>query len=126
MMDLDQFKKINDLHGHDAGDCILKEFSRSISPLMRKGDEFARIGGEEFMIIVADADMETAYALAERLLDGISKLRVSYKNKLLNITMSVGITQVCSSDTYFDQVFCRADRALYQSKKQGRNQITSY
>ncbi len=126
MMDLDNFKMVNDQYGHDTGDFVLIEFGRRIGSLLRESDGFARVGGEEFLIILENENITDAQALAERLLRSISDRKIQHNEHQLNITMSVGITQVDSDDTIFDHVFSKSDRALYQSKSNGRNQITLY
>jgi len=125
VMDIDHFKEVNDQHGHDAGDHALCEFTRIINTAVRVSDEFARVGGEEFMVIMNGADHAASNDMAKRLQNAISTLEINYKQQSFSFTMSIGITHPKNEDKHFDDVFCRADKALYQSKNAGRNCATT-
>ncbi|GAA5136461.1 GGDEF domain-containing protein [Thalassotalea piscium] len=127
MLDIDHFKVINDEKGHIAGNEILIQLVQLISTLIRLNDTFARIGGEEFAIILPQSDLDTSVAIAERIVFEVENhtfiLKTSEKIKL---TVSIGVTSfIDSSDTY-SSLYERADNALYQSKNQGRNRVTAF
>ncbi|NVJ48742.1 MAG: diguanylate cyclase [Gammaproteobacteria bacterium] len=122
IIDIDHFKLINDEFGHDVGDVVLREVSHSVKKIIRPYDEFGRIGGEEFGVILPDTDITEAKGTAERLMDSV----VAYRNHdypELAVTVSIGLSAMRQGDD-FDTLFKRADEALYQSKEQGRNRVT--
>ncbi|WP_081231734.1 sensor domain-containing diguanylate cyclase [Pseudoalteromonas luteoviolacea] len=123
MIDIDNFKRINDCYGHNAGDQVLINFSRAVSKVIRKSDLFFRIGGEEFVILAKDSEASISKH-AERIRKTIEEMNVQYDNHTINITISCGVTTVHSDDETLECVYCRADQALYQSKKNGRNMTT--
>jgi len=123
-IDIDHFKKINDRLGHDAGDCALKQLTHAIEKIVRENDLFARIGGEEFVIIIDGQDSRIAGELAKRIQNVTRNLRIDYNGQEFTLTLSMGITQVTHNDYSFEQVFSRADKALYKSKTLGRNRIS--
>lgn len=117
MIDIDHFKKINDEHGHAVGDDVLVEYTKLINSMTRKGDVFCRLGGEEFVIIVPYTDIQQAQQLAQKI-----RRRVEQHKVILPVTMSFGVAQyVIGEDA--DRLLSRADKALYQAKEQGRNQV---
>ena len=123
MVDIDHFKKINDLHGHPAGDAVLKQLAhRLVSTFPRKGDFIARYGGEEFCVLLPGADLEQANRLGERLLEAIRSQEFQYQEILIPVTVSVGVAKLRSGDTVASWLD-RADKALYQAKEGGRNQV---
>lgn len=121
LMDVDWFKKINDNYGHPAGDMILKKLSEIITKNLRGLDICARIDGDEFGIILPSTDIQGALKLAERLRISISKRSFKYDNTRFKITVSVGITEYTKELSSFEEMFKRADTALYQAKQKGRN-----
>ncbi len=123
-MDIDRFKSINDSLGHDAGDCALKQLTQTIDQIVRNNDLFARTGGEEFVVIIDGEDARTAGELAKRIQNATRNLTIDYNGQEFTITLSMGITQVTHNDYSFEQVFSRADKALYKSKRLGRNRIS--
>ncbi len=123
-MDIDRFKRINDSYGHDAGDCALKALTHAIEQIVRENDLLARTGGEEFVIIIDGEDSQISVDLAKRIQSVTDNLTIDYNGQEFALTLSIGITQVTHNDYSFEQVFSRADRALYQSKKLGRNRIS--
>lgn len=122
MTDLDFFKQINDNYGHAKGDEILVEFSNILKNDLRPTDFVARFGGEEFLIILPETSLESAIVIAERIRNSIRKCHNSKLEK--EITASFGVTDIQPSDSPKD-AFIRVDKALYQSKENGRNQVTS-
>ena len=125
ILDLDRFKDINDTYGHQAGDLILIKFTESIKLLLRKSDTFARIGGEEFAILLFETDIEGAMTLSKKIHEQINAISMPYEDKLISITTSIGISNNLPTDTRFDEIFTRCDNALYHSKELGRNQTSS-
>ncbi|MGV6818383.1 MAG: sensor domain-containing diguanylate cyclase [Thiotrichales bacterium] len=122
MMDIDDFKKVNDTFGHQAGDDALIHVTRAIRPLIRETDYFARWGGEEFLIICPETGIEGTTELAERLLKAVSA-RPAIEN--VRITLSIGVTMFTPTDT-LEKLVNRADKALYLSKQQGKNRVTAW
>jgi two-component system, cell cycle response regulator len=117
--DIDHFKKINDTYGHQAGDYVLKEVSSIIKGIIRKSDFFARWGGEEFIILLPQINLENALYVAEKLRKGI--MNYDFK-EVKHLTCSFGVTKLCRIDTA-DKFVSRVDRALYKAKESGRNRV---
>lgn len=126
VFDLDHFKNVNDSYGHKAGDLILKEVARLMRSSLRKSDLIARYGGEEFVIIFTGTNINGAIEASEKLRQLIEKTKFVFKKQDVPITVSAGVAQVESTDQSPADVFDRADRALYTSKSEGRNRVTSY
>lgn len=131
MLDIDHFKKINDTYGHIVGDRVLKTMTQEVQRFLRKGDSFGRFGGEEFAIILPEADLKTALKIAERLRQAIAALSIpiyhsnSESNVEIKITISLGVTTYHFDDEKLDEIWIRADNALYKAKTKGRNQVCS-
>ncbi len=120
LMDIDNFKAINDRYGHAAGDAALKQIGQILLKRLRKSDIYARIGGEEFGMLLPLTSLEKAAQLAEELRQVIASTPVSYENDSFTITASFGVT----SDTCnIDALVRQADLAMYQSKDSGRNTV---
>lgn len=117
--DIDFFKKINDTHGHDQGDVVLRAVGKLLSTFFRDEDLPARFGGEEFVILLNHCNGENALRKAEALRQAISDLKPGD----LTVTMSLGVTERSGENETFDQLFKRADDALYKAKHGGRNQV---
>jgi diguanylate cyclase (GGDEF)-like protein len=124
MLDIDDFKHINDTYGHIAGDKVLIFLSNTIKKTLRDGDKIFRYGGEEFIIILNRIDDEQCVKVTNRLLGLIQKNKLIYKGKNINITISVGATKYKKGDTH-DSLISRADKALYRAKENGKNQMFS-
>ena len=124
MLDLDHFKSVNDLHGHQAGDAALRLFSQYCEREARGTDEFARIGGEEFVLLMTDTNIEGAMTILQRLLRGVSNLRLEGSKGYFTIELSAGLAEFVEGDTA-DSLMERADRALYNAKAEGRNRIST-
>jgi len=120
ILDIDHFKRVNDNHGHDYGDTVLIELSAILSDGIRTCDMVARIGGEEFLIILPQIDKDQAYLVAERIRNTVSDYNFT---KLDQLTVSMGVTELTISDD-FDTILKRADDGLYSSKETGRNKVT--
>ncbi len=126
LLDIDHFKSINDEYGHPIGDAALREMAARVSALIRPFDLLARLGGEEFLIVMPDADLETAKMVAERLRSSLSAspIAASDDGKPITATASIGIASMTSGkDISAEEMIKRADSALYRAKNSGRNRI---
>ena len=121
IFDIDHFKKANDTYGHDMGDSVLKELSNICNNGIRRSDVLARIGGEEFSIIAPEADMDCAVLLAEKLRQLVEEHQFKISE---TITISLGVAEYSHGDS-LDDLYKRADIALYKAKKSGRNRVES-
>lgn len=123
VMDLDHFKQLNDHYGHAAGDAALRGFTRTVAAQLRPQDLFARVGGEEFWIMLPQTDLSGAQALAERLRTEVERIALIFGNTRLRITVSIGVSAVHEAD--ISTALSNADRALYQAKDEGRNRVVT-
>lgn len=123
MMDLDKFKRINDTHGHAAGDEVLKALVKTSAQALRKSDILARYGGEEFVVLLPHAALAEALMLAERLRKALSELHIPFEDKSLNITISIGVSTLAETEADVVAMLSRADHAMYQAKANGRNRV---
>lgn len=128
MLDIDHFKNLNDQHGHYAGDLVLQHFARTVQHNLRNNDLFARIGGEEFVIFLQNVQLQEAHAIAERIRAITENSPISIHTKApLHITVSIGIMHHnFTEQKTLQSLINNADNALYQAKKQGRNQVASF
>ncbi len=127
MLDVDHFKKINDQHGHAAGDDVLKQLANSVRSGLREVDLAARFGGEEFVILLPQTDKEGALILAERLRKSIAQDPIQAGEKQLEVTASFGVASnrdVVDGDP--EDLLRGADIALYHAKRSGRNQVVGF
>lgn len=122
VLDLDHFKQVNDTHGHDIGDQVLRQVARCLKELTRYHDVVARLGGEEFAIIAPNMNHDRLIKLAERIRKTISTLAIDTGNVRLRITTSVGLA-VWDGKEAADELYRRADKMLYQAKRLGRNRV---
>lgn len=125
MIDIDHFKRINDTHGHDAGDAVLVAFANRCTSQLRKEDVFARTGGEEFAVLLPMTDLEDAAVVAEKLRRSIEQFDVALPTHSVRATISVGVAQLGSGDTV-ETIIKRADQRLYAAKSAGRNVIVAH
>ena len=127
ILDIDYFKAVNDGHGHDIGDEVLKEFANRISANVRGIDLACRYGGEEFVVVMPDTDMGLAYSIAERLRKSIetTPIVISRAPGKLNITISIGIAGTQGQGDSAEALLHRADQALYSAKRNGRNRVVT-
>lgn len=121
MLDLDNFKDINDSYGHYAGDIVLKEFSQLGLKCLRDEDIFGRIGGEEFAVFLPQTKIEAGLVVADRLRTGIEDYIFKYKNHKIRCTVSIGISKSFGDQIALADLLQMADEALYEAKKAGRN-----
>jgi|GEM_PF-2414057 len=124
VLDLDYFKKINDAHGHAVGDETLKRFCSLCSDALREQDFMGRLGGEEFAVLLPVSNAEAAIQVAERIRINIEAARISTPTEPLCFTVSIGVTESLEGEILLKELFDRADKALYQSKNNGRNRVT--
>lgn len=125
-IDIDFFKKVNDTYGHQEGDKVLKTLSYTINTEIRKADTFARVGGEEFIILLNNTNKEKALLFAEKIRKKVGNITYKINNEQINITISLGISQYNHNDKNFEILLSRADQALYEAKNQGRNKTIQY
>jgi len=123
ILDIDNFKRINDCHGHPAGDAVIRHLADAIRFVMRETDTAARIGGEEFLIIMPDTDGPGAAVFAERLREHVMAHAVPYGEQELHFTVSIGVADMDPADLNYSQWLSRADQALLAAKNAGRNRV---
>ncbi len=124
-VDVDHFKKVNDVHGHDVGDAVLIQLARSLSCCVRPGDVVARLGGEEFVILLNDVGAEIASAAAERIRRKVAE--PSPIEGIPSVTVSIGVAMLERGDhTSGDELVRRADAAVYAAKREGRDRVVAY
>jgi two-component system, cell cycle response regulator len=123
-IDIDHFKKINDTHGHPAGDFVLAELSQLMAGLLRTEDVLARFGGEEFTVLCRGSDLGGARIVAERLRRAVEERKLSFGGKDIPVTISLGIVAIPESGIADHNAFlAAADKALYEAKRSGRNRV---
>lgn len=123
--DLDLFKSVNDVHGHNCGDFILRESAKIAKSCMRTEDVLARFGGEEFVAIMPNADSRIAGEIAERMRKAIENYEFVFDGKKIKLTISIGVSENQPSFKTYTDLLDDADRKLYQSKNTGRNRVTT-
>ena len=126
MIDIDNFKKINDTYGHAMGDEALIAVTKLLRESLREYDIVGRLGGEEFAMFLTHCEKNRATEIAERLREKISHLPISFQKKVIYLTISIGLTVVSSEDSDINHVLQRADKALYYAKAHGRDQVVVY
>jgi len=126
IMDVDHFKQFNDTFGHKCGDIVLQSLANFLKDNTRRGDIICRYGGEEFVILMPDASLASAYERAEMWRSKFESYIVEYEGQSLSITFSVGVAGYPVHGVTGDEVLQSADRALYLSKTNGRNRVTVY
>jgi diguanylate cyclase (GGDEF)-like protein/PAS domain S-box-containing protein len=126
MLDIDHFKRMNDAHGHEAGDLVLKALARTLLASNRRGDFACRFGGEEFVVVMPNIPMSVAYRRAEELRTTLNSLIVPHDGNTLRITISMGIACYPANGEDRESLLRAADRAMYAAKKAGRDYIQVY
>jgi diguanylate cyclase len=124
VLDLDDFKKLNDTYGHQAGDDALVHLTKVVRKTLRPTDTVARYGGEEFIILFSETDLEQAVSVMRRLQRELTKRFFLHNNERLLITFSAGVAMLAPGESQ-EAVFARADKAMYQAKVQGKNRVVS-
>lgn len=122
ILDLDHFKLVNDTHGHDVGDDVLRAVANCLKDMTRYHDVVARLGGEEFAVVTPNMDFELLGKFAERIRRAIANMSVLSGNVRLKVTTSVGLAVWDGNETA-EEFYRRADRQLYEAKRQGRNRV---
>ncbi len=126
VFDLDHFKKVNDTYGHSAGDYVLKELAQVIgTKLIRLDDFFARYGGEEFVVVLFGSNLVQGTEIGERFRATIEGHGFTFEGAKLLVTISVGVAAIEPEMSTWEELFSKADAALYASKRSGRNKVTS-
>lgn len=125
LLDLDDFKHINDSYGHQTGDRVLKEFTRTINTLLRESDLFGRVGGEEFALLLQNTSLHGAMVFAERVRKGIASMPIRYEDKMLNVTVSIGLAEL-KDEIKIEELLRHSDIALYKAKNGGKNQTVNF
>lgn len=125
MMDIDNFKDINDNHGHLVGDKVIKAFGEQLNMTLRKYDHAGRFGGEEFFVILPNTKQGQSYKIAERFRKLLENTKIHESGKKISVTVSIGIAELQKNEAR-DNWLMRTDQAMYKAKKSGRNQTTLY
>jgi diguanylate cyclase (GGDEF)-like protein len=125
MVDIDHFKRVNDEHGHDVGDVVLKDTARTLRAVTRRGDVVCRLGGEEFLVINVNSGLRGALNCAERLRSGVERNQMESGSFKGGVTVSLGVAELQDSMNV-DQLIKAADEAVYEAKDTGRNKIRIY
>jgi diguanylate cyclase (GGDEF)-like protein len=123
MLDIDFFKKINDTHGHLCGDFVLKSLASSISSKIRSTDTLARYGGEEFFCLLTETDIHSAVHLAETLRKTVENETFTFQDIPVRLTISLGVTAMTAEIPSSEILLRKADNALYEAKRTGRNKV---
>ncbi len=123
LLDIDHFKKINDTYGHEAGDDALRAISAACRKSLRRQDLWARLGGEEFAVMLIETEAGEARLMAERLRKAVSKLQIKSKGQTFGMTTSIGIAQANVAGETLEDALRRADEALYRAKQSGRDRV---
>lgn len=127
MLDADHFKKVNDTHGHAVGDLVLIDLAQTLANTLREVDLLGRVGGEEFAILLPHTPLAQAQEVAERLRQALAARKIPLPNGTnLSFTASIGLVMLTPEEQDLDKLFHKADLALYQAKKQGRNCVATY
>ena len=123
LFDIDFFKRVNDTYGHQAGDAVLRHVASVLTAAKRQEDLLGRVGGEEFVLLLADTGMEGAQAIAERMRELVANAFLQHDGKRIAITISGGLAQFIEDGDSWDRMFNAADQRLYHAKAEGRNRI---
>ncbi len=126
IFDIDWFKKVNDTYGHLAGDEVLKNLAQVALKNLREIDTLARVGGEEFAVLLPETDIEGALKVAQRIRKSIERSEIFFSEQIIKVTVSIGVSGLIPEDgESFLTMFRRADEALYRAKREGRNRVDS-
>jgi len=125
LFDIDRFKAVNDTFGHDVGDVVLRDVAQTVKQQVRGSDEVCRIGGEEFLIICRNTDVETAEVVAERIRKRVESRIIEVGGFNKSVTLSLGVAGVVGAPGTIDELIKRADESVYEAKRGGRNCVRS-
>ncbi len=124
--DIDFFKRCNDTHGHQAGDIVLQEFAHLLRHHIREHDVLARFGGEEFLILLPETELEDAVQLADKLRQQVKELKIAVDRRvIISVTASFGVTASTANNFDWHTLLKTSDTALYQAKSEGRDRVCS-
>ncbi|MEX0906709.1 MAG: GGDEF domain-containing protein [Gemmatimonadota bacterium] len=123
MLDIDHFKAVNDTHGHEAGDEVLRQVARSITACIRDVDTAARLGGEEFVVLMPETDIPPALEVAERIRSVIGETSIPWRGSTLSVHVSIGVSSCPAAAAHPRELIGTADAALYKAKEAGRNRV---
>ncbi|NUQ84024.1 MAG: GGDEF domain-containing protein [Anaerolineales bacterium] len=121
ILDIDHFKKVNDTYGHTAGDEVLRNVAARLRTHIRHPDTIGRYGGEEFLIVLPNSQMQAAAEQASRLCQQVRNLQIDVNENILSVTISIGVAQFRIGQENWEEFLHRADEAMYQAKDQGRD-----
>ncbi|HJL16599.1 MAG TPA: diguanylate cyclase [Sandaracinaceae bacterium LLY-WYZ-13_1] len=121
MIDLDHFKRVNDTYGHPAGDAVLAEAAARIRAALREGDQVARFGGEEMVVLLPDCGPSGAFVAADRVRRELARTPVDFEGQAIRVTASLGVAATHGCGESLDGLLARADQALYEAKRAGRD-----
>jgi len=124
MLDIDNFKNINDTYGHHIGDEVIITLADTLKKYSRQSDIVCRFGGEEFLILLPETDLEGSYVIAEKIRSSVAKIAFSVANEeTLSFTISAGVSEFTKEQTNLEECINNADEALYEAKESGRNRV---
>ncbi len=126
LVDLDSFKEVNDQQGHLFGDVVLKEFATLVGSMLRPEQTFARVGGDEFVILSPETSLDGARTLAEKLRSTLAVTEIHYADTTIRVTCSCGVAVLLEKMKIPEDLYQAADEALYSSKNAGRDQVSMY
>ena len=126
VLDLDHFKKVNDTFGHSVGDAVLVEVARRLSVPLRRYDAVGRYGGEEFLVVLPDCDLEQAGEIGERIRLAVASAPVDTSAGDVTVTVSIGAAAFVKESGSIDELIQRSDQALYEAKREGRNRVMTH
>ncbi len=122
-IDIDKFKAINDTYGHPFGDEVIRSLAQQMVENSRTTDYIGRIGGEEFAILMPATGIDSAFHIADRLRENIAKHKIIFENKVVQVTVSIGLSHYGKKDKDIQTIIKRSDKALYEAKESGRNRV---
>jgi diguanylate cyclase (GGDEF)-like protein/putative nucleotidyltransferase with HDIG domain len=126
MVDIDLFKSVNDIYGHQVGDRVIREIAHETKRTMRETDLIGRFGGEEFICLLTNIEENESWVVAERLRERIESLVIQTEFYNINVTISIGVSHINAGSTGMESLFSRADKALYEAKSSGRNRVVTW
>lgn len=126
LIDADVLKNVNDNHGHEAGDRLIKAIAATVKASLRESDVLARYGGDEFIVLLPETGPAQAREAAERIRKAVERMRFDVHRTRIPVTVSIGLASAPDADGGDEELIDKADRALYRSKQEGRNRVTGY
>lgn len=126
LIDADHFKRVNDTHGHQCGDILLREIALTCQGTLRGTDVIARFGGEELIVLLPQTDLAGALTMAERIRQRVAKLAIQWREQKVEATISLGVAALRTGTPTLDALIHEADVALYDAKRSGRNRVCSW